>query len=308
MTQINPGQPMGLPPVPPSVSAVPPLPPLPPGNFSPDAYLGGGAGPTPGAPAAPGPSALPAPVFAPLTPELQALAAKFRSHFDMGTAAVELAKLPSAQAAAVAVAVFQDPLMDNDKALNLIATVLTKRVREPGMVEALRVLHRVQLVTSRYQYEAKLKAAIAMLHFGTPSDLADTLRLLSSNWIGTSEQKVLLIRAIASKPEALAHPATLDMLIAVMKEHDITIVRVAVAQALGRIKSPKARDAIGESPVLTYSMIDTQNLVPVLEALAQHPAPYTPLTVHHLRKIARDSSGQAKELATSLLKRTGEKV
>jgi hypothetical protein len=236
------------------------------------------------------------------------LVARLRDWKTMGNAALELERLPAAQAAALATAVFTDGSIQNDRAINLVASVVAKRIREPGMVDAMRVLNQTLRADSRAMFEAKLKAAIAMVHFGTPADLQGILRLLVSDTFGSDAQVGLLIDHLASKPALLQQPVTLDTLVASLNDRTSGAKKlVATVQALARIPHPKARDAIGENRVTSGAVFRDATLHSVLDALGAHRPPFTALTIHNLRQVVKDADAGSAERAKALLKKAGVK-
>ncbi|MEB3223769.1 MAG: hypothetical protein VKS61_16970 [Candidatus Sericytochromatia bacterium] len=299
-----PFQPLAAVPPPPPVP-VPALPPLPP--LGRDSYAGGTepaggtGGDLPNQPVMP-PSAYQAAVTH------SDLMARLQGWQTMGNAALEIERLPAAQAAALATALFTDLSFQNDRALNLVASVVAKRIREPGMVDAMRALNQVPRANSQAMYEAKLKAAITMVHFGTPADLPGILRLTLTDLYGSDAQQGLLIDHLASKPALLQNPATLDTLVAALRGRTSGERKlVATAQALARIPHPKARDAIGESPVASGAVYRNAPLHAVLDALGAHKPPFTELTIHNLRQVVKEADPGSADRAKALLKKAGVK-
>jgi phage-related protein len=223
----------------------------------------------------------------------------------MGSAAVELAALPTDQAVAVARAIFSEPQMENDRALNLVASVVAKRVREPGMLDAMRLLNENTSTSPRSLYQAKLKAAVALLHFGTPADHKGILRLALDPY-ARDEEKALLFNQIASRPDLLQNPATLDVLAAALRAQSVgQQTTISVSRALARIQHPKARDILGECPAASGAVYRDAPMHALLDALAAHKPPFTALTIQNLRQVVKKSDPGSVERAKALLKKAG---
>jgi hypothetical protein len=308
MTHINqpggqPFQPLAAVPPPPPlpVPALPPLPPLGPDSYARSSEALGGTGSAPIQPAM-------TPAAYQAATANADLIARLKDWRTMGNAALELERLPAPQAAAVATAMFTDFSVNNDRALNLVASVVAKRIREPGMLDAMRALNGVPRANSTFMFEAKLKAAIALIHFGTPADLPGVLRLALTDLYGSDTQKALLIDHLASKPALLQHPATLDTLVAGLRSQiagEATLI--ASARALARIQSPKARDALGENRATSGAVYRNAPLHALLDALAAHRPPFSELTIHNLRQVVKQGDPGSVERAKALLKKAGVK-
>ncbi|MEB3329787.1 MAG: hypothetical protein VKQ33_11195 [Candidatus Sericytochromatia bacterium] len=291
-----------LPPVPPPPPlAVPTLPPPPP--LARDGYVasleatGGTAAPVQ-------PQAAPA-----VTDQAAAVTAdvvnRLKDWQTMGNAAVELAQLPAVQAVAVARAIFSDPHISNDRAIALVASVVAKRVREPGMLDVMRMLNENPSTSPRTLYQAKLRAAVALLHFGTPADHKGILRLALDPY-ARDEEKALLFNQITSRADLLQNPATLDVLAAALRAMSVgQQTTIAVSRALARIQHPKARDILGECPAASGGVYRDAPMHALLDALAAHKPPFTPLTIHNLRQVVKKSDPGSVERAKALLKRAG---
>jgi hypothetical protein len=306
MTHIN--QPAGgipllspaVPPPPPiDVPALPPLPPLGRDSYTAEPTAGNGGMPTQ-------PAVTPAAYQASMTNS--DLIARLKDWRSMGDAAVELGRLPAPQAAAVATAIFTDLTVNDDRAINLVASVVAKRIREPGMLDAMRALNQVPRANSMFMVEAKLKAAIALIHFGTVSDLPGILRLALTDLYATDAQKALLINHLASKPALLQQQETLDTLVAGMRSQFAGAdTLIATARALARIPHPKARDAIGENRAASGAVYRNAPLHALLDALAAHKPPFSELTIHNLRQVVKSADPESVKRAEALLKKVGVK-
>lgn len=240
-------------------------------------------------------------------PEVAHIVERLKQDATMGGAAYELATLPTAQVVAVANAIFRDSSVQNERVYDLLSAVLAKRIKEPGVLDAMRVLLDKPEINSRFMYAAKARAATAMIHYGTPQDLPKVLKLLPVDYYAPAEMKKVLIDQIVSKPALLNNPVTTDVMIAVLMNASSPQAMIPAGHALSLIKSAKARDALGESPLLSDKSYGADRQIWVMDWLAQHPPPYSARTIDNLRKLTRSKDKQVIEKATELLKKAGVK-
>lgn len=240
-------------------------------------------------------------------PEVAHLVDRLKRSDTMGGAAYELATLPTAQVVAVANAIFRDGSIENERVYDLMSAVLAKRIREPGVLDSMRVLLDRPDINSRFMYAAKARAATALIHYGTPQDLPKILKLLPVDYYAPAEMKKVLIDQIVAKPELLNNPVTTDVMIAVLMNTGSPQAMIPAGHALSQIKSAKARDALGESPLLSDKVYGADRQLWVMDWLSHHPAPYSGRTIENLRRLAKSKDKKVVEKATELLKKAGQK-
>ena len=272
--------------------------------------LKGVAAPGVGGPQAPGaaPANQPGQALPPgvAPPEVAHIVERLRNWRDMGGAAVELAQLPPDQIVAVANAIATGPHIENERAYDLVSAILAKNVRAPGALDAMRNLIKVDNVGSEYLMKAKLRAAAALIHFGDQRDYPSILKLLPVKYYMSSNMQKILMDQIAAKPELLNYPATTPVLVAMMTATDSSISMVAAGNALSKVKSAQARDALGESPLLSTTTYGYDRIRWALDWLNQHPAPYSPRTIDNLKRLAAVKDKVVSEKAKALLKKAGQ--
>jgi hypothetical protein len=251
-----------------------------------------GPPPVPAAPATPG--AAPA---TPATPASTGLMARLLSPASAPGAVVELAKLPTPQLIAITDRLLKDFLPD-PKTLDLLTTVLSKRVREPGVAEQLQLVLRKPRTDAPGAYG---KAAIALSSLRNPAYVPDIMRAIATRNPALNPVKRALIDFLARSPEALAHPAMGAVLGAVLKANEAPALAASASHALAQVKTAAARDALADSPL--FHAIDAQSRLRALADLGAHPAPYPPTAQAHLQRLAADANPQVAAQAKALLQK-----
>lgn len=268
----------------------------------------------PGQPTMPGqaPAAMPgqppmATMPGQVPPHLTHLVERFKDFRELGDAAIELAQLPTADQVAVATAFFKEPLreLDYEKSYDLITNILAKKVQEPGVLDAMRTLLDKPGLRTEPGARAKMRAASALLHFGTPNDAPLVAKLLATKTFLPLAAEKLLIDQVAQKPDFLKHPSMLPAMIA-MVSSDYASTMLAAGNALAKIPNKLARDAIGESPMFKTDIVGAKKQKWMLDFLAAHPGPYSPLTIQYLQRIvAKTSDQELKKKAQELINKKG---
>lgn len=213
-------------------------------------------------------------------------------------AAVQLTKLPIDQVLAVSKQIF-DSRVVGPQAAELVATVLSKRMKEPGTIDMLRyLLH--QDVSSHAA--AAGKAALALLSTHNPAYTPDILRVLATMQVRLVGVKQVLIDQMAKDPRYLNYPATAAILGAVLHAQESDAVSASASHALGLIKSAQARDSLAANPL--FKSPDPKLRMRALWDLGNQPAPYPPAAIENLQRLAGGDHDKAvKAKAEELLKR-----
>lgn len=228
---------------------------------------------------------------------------RLRDPRTRAVAAYELAQLPTLQMVEIASGILGDPQMRDRETQNLVVAGLLKRVRDPLVVEALRVyLDAAGLAAAAGVHAANVKAAVALIHVGDVRDLARVLPLLPRDTTSDPALQRILIDQLRGQKELLNHPATVDMLIATLG-HGGAMLALSAARALGSARGSKARDALGESVWLSDPRVAPSEAVQVLGQLANHAGPYSARTLQNLRRLASHRDGALSSEAKKILGR-----
>lgn len=256
------------------------------------------------APMGPAPAAATVPGQAP--PHLQHIVEGFKDWFKQGDAAIEFARLSTADQIAVANAFINGPRDDNhfEKSYDMITAVLAKKVQEPGVIDVMRTMLNKDGVRTFIGAKAKLRAATALLHFGQPSDAPAMAKILVQHSFLPLDGRKILIDQIAQKPAFLNHPSMLPALVAQMHTETWEWT-LAAGNALAKIKNAQARDAIGESAMFKQDSAGPTKQLWMLEFLAAHPGPYSPLTIQYLQRMAKSTNKALKKKAEELINKKG---
>lgn len=253
----------------------------------------------PGGPVSPnrpltGPSAQAAP---PSRTDLNGLIARLADPKQAPAAAVELSRLPTDQVLYVASRMI-DYIEPSPEAMELLVTVLGKRHREPGVAELLQKVTRKDPAT---HFKAIGKAALILTANGNPAYTTDIFRFMLHRNSQLAPIKRAIIDTLARNPARLSHPAAGTTLAAVLHEQESPDLAASASHALGKIRTPQARDALAASPL--FSAADAKLRMRALWDLGNHPAPYPPKAVEALRRLAEDLDPQVKAKARELLSR-----
>ncbi len=261
-----------------------------------------------GVPQAPGaapagmPPGGPLPPAGPLPPELVGYLERLKQDGPVAAqAAVEIAQLPGPQMTAVVRAALDAKIniygMDN-----LLSTILTKRVKEPGALDLLRQIQKMNGYGA--SQEAKMRAAVALIYHGTPQDLPDILRVVigKDGGISTKARK-LLIDALSSRPDMLNNPVTTTTLIATMNDRNAWPANIAAAKALSATRSAQARDALGASPIINDTTYNESDRVFVINLIGKHPGPFPSYVIDTLKKAEKDKEEAVAKAAKAMLKK-----
>lgn len=212
---------------------------------------------------------------------------RMRRFPDLPTVCLELAQLPMNQLGPLLTTLAADMSFDDDRAFNLLTKAVAARVREPGAVDALRaVLNRPGELSSTDMSFAKSRAALATLHFGTPSDQAGYLRLLvdRTSRVGY-EQMQVLIKSLGARPDLLRERAATVALASILNRDLVGIEIVKAASAkLAETNTPLAWQALGEAKYWRESLAPEQYRF-FLSQLEKAPKPLSPGTIATLQKI-----------------------
>lgn len=251
-------------------------------------------GPPPAPAAAPGTPAVPG---TPATPEATNLMSRLLNPAAAPGAVVELAKLPTPQLIAITDRLLKDFLPD-PKTLDLLTTVLSKRVREPGVAAQLQLVLRKPRTDAPGAFG---KAAIALSSLRNAAFVPDIMRAIATRNPALNPVKRALIDFLSRDPQALTHPAMGAVLGAVLKANEAPALAASASQALAAVKTAAARDALADSPL--FRSIDAQLRARALTDLGAHPAPYPATAQAHLQRLAADPNPQVAAQAKALLQK-----
>lgn len=213
-------------------------------------------------------------------------------------AAVELARLPVADMLKVTEQVLNKDL--EPKCLDLVVTVLARRIKEPGVAAQLRQFMK-QDPSAKPGVSAK--AALALLSTRDPAYTPDIMRLLVVFNSRLNPVKRAIIDQMAKDPRYMAHPAAGPVFASVLKAQEDDNLSASASHALGLIKTKVARDALAKSPL--FRSTDAKLRMRALWDLGNHPAPYPPDAVANLRQLANDPDKTVAAKAKELLNKKG---
>lgn len=226
---------------------------------------------------------------------------RMRRAIDVSTVAVEIATQPTKVQAAILKALAADPSFTDDGAFDMLTKMLAPKAREPEALDALRaVLNRPGTYTTKMAI-AKSRAGIATLYFGTPADQAGYLRLLAEKdrFLQDSMRGKMIEILMKSRPDVLQTRAAIVTLGALANDR-YTAQASKAFEALASLKTPFARDVIGESQ-FWRNRHDTEYIIAALRQLKSIPGPYTPLTLENIRWVSQNMSTEAKAAAKAFL-------
>lgn len=246
---------------------------------------------------APAPGVPGAPPAAPATPEATNLMSRLLNPAAAPGAVVELAKLPTPQLIAITDRLLKDFLPD-PKTLDLLTTVLSKRVREPGVAAQLQLVLRKPRTDAPGAFG---KAAVALSSLRNPAYIPDIMRAIATRNPALNPVKRALIDFLSKSPQALAHPAMGAVLGAVLKANEAPALAASASMALAQVKTAAARDALADSPL--FRATDAQLRARALTDLGAHPAPYPATAQAHLQRLAADPNPQVAAQAKALLQK-----
>lgn len=233
-------------------------------------------------------------------PELQGLLERLkRSGNDSNDAAVEIARLPTPQLIALAKSGIASNLGSGID--TLLMTALCKRVPDAGTVDAVR--ETLKSHASSLSTDGLVRAELALIYHGDARDLPGILRTIVKGYGGfvTYETRAALIRGIMTRPEMLNNPVTTTALGAIMQDGGSWGAGMQAAEALAVIRSPAARDALGDAPMIRNSSFSTAKRVRVLQLLTQHPKPFNQYTIDAVRAATNDIDKEVAAAAKATL-------
>jgi hypothetical protein len=212
-------------------------------------------------------------------------------------AAVQLSKMPIDQVLAVSKAIMDKDLIDA-KTLDLVVSVLGRRLKEPGVTNLLQTFLRKDLSS---RATAAGKAALLLLSTKNPAFTPDIMRVLATYQVRLNPIKRAIVETMAKNPAYLNHPVTLPILASVLRAQEDFEMMSAASHALSLIKSGPARDALASSPL--FKNPDVKLRMRALWDLGAHPAPYPPAAIENLQRLAADVDPAVKAKAQELLKK-----
>lgn len=240
----------------------------------------------------------PAPGLAPMTPELNALAQKFLEGTQAPQASVQLASLPTNQLAAIANRLVSSSAMDMN--LKMVVAALQNRAADPLAQE---VLRKYAMLPMDHYHMSACQAALALS--GTlakqpsPQNLAAILTCLAHPFYEGSDIKRVICDQLGKNPQALAQPATIATLAAILNDKMADPMLVgAASHALAQAHTPQARAYLCHSPLLKASLHDYQ--LRGLWDLQTQPGPY-PEAQAELQELAKSVDQNVAKLAKALL-------
>lgn len=213
-------------------------------------------------------------------------------------AAVELARLPVADMLKVTEQVLYKDL--EPKCLDLVVTVLARRIKEPGVAAQLQQFMKKD---PSAKPTVSAKAALALLSTRDPAYTPDIMRLLVVFNSRLNPVKRAIVDQMAKDPRYLAHPAAGPVFASVLKAQEDDNLSASASHALGLIKTKAARDALAKSPL--FRSTDPKLRMRALWDLGNHPAPYPPDAVANLRNLANDADKTVAAKAKELLNKKG---
>jgi hypothetical protein len=252
------------------------------------------AAPTPAAPAAQSAGATPA-------PNMGQLIAQLNNPATAPAAAVAIAQMPTAQALPIirqALGYELDP-----KTADMLATILTKRAKEPGVAEGLRDV--MKLYPGRYT-KATGKAVLTLMSLKDPRYMPEITAYLKTMCTTIAPVKKALIDTIARDPKLLADPELTKGLAGVLLLRESDEAAAAASHALAQIKTKAARDALVDSPLFDAAKPELN--MRAMWDLGAHPAPYPEKAIEKLQWLAQSKDKTIANLAKDLLKKSGVKV
>lgn len=257
-------------------------------------------GTTPGAPAPNRPLTTPTTPTTPTPPapsssDLANLTAQLVTPGQEPMAVVKLAQLPTdPMLTVVNKAVTGFPL--SPKVMNLIVTMLAKRVAEPGVGSMLQTIIRQNRADMP---EATAKAAMALMSRKDPAYQGDIFRALLVRNPAMAPIKRAIIDTLVKNPDVLKHPAAAVVFGAVLNANESPELAASASHALGLIPNEKARAALAASPLLRSPV--PQLRYRALADLERQPLPYPQATMAQLQALARDPDPQVAQKAQQVL-------
>jgi hypothetical protein len=227
------------------------------------------------------------------------LTAKLMDPNQAPAAAVQLAQLPLAQILPITGRLLQDYNPD-PRTVDLLVTVLSKHIKEPGVADQLRAVLKKDPATNS---SAMARAVLDLMATRNPAYLPDVLGFLSIANPKLLQTKRVLVDALAKNPQALAVPMTTTALTTVLNTGESSDLGAAASHALGLTQSTQARNVLAASPLLNAA--DPQLRLRAIADLAAQPAPYPAAAIATLKQRAVDTNPQVQQAAQALLKRAG---
>lgn len=242
--------------------------------------------------------------------QIEDLARRLGDRTDGPSAALQVARLPSDQAAAVMRVALADPnttaFLWGDKAVNVVVRAMSAKLPEPGAIEIMRRVVAIPKAGNGLELdEARARAAAGLLQFGNPQqDIPGLMRLLvGEHALGQGYGKIL-IKAIASKPGFMDHQTVVRSMATLLNDTNIYDIRMAAAFALTRSKHPWAAEAVGTSVVLRDPAEPSHYKRFLLEYLRDNTRGPLPASVKAvLAEVAKHPDAQVADLAKALARR-----
>lgn len=286
-----------------------------PGNGVPS-FLGAPPAQTATQPAATQPVAAAHVAAAPAAPvgisqaQAQEMARRLADHFESPTAAVEIARLPSDQAAAVMRIAFANPNLTSslgrDQGVSLVAKAMAMRVPEPGAMEVMRgVLALPKAGNGGPMDEARSRAATALMHHGDPNkDIPGIMKLLIGQYPVSPDYAGALLKTLANRPAFVDHPTTVRTLAAMANDTMLFDVRLGAAFALSKSKLPWAKEALGTLSTLRDPAESSTRKFFILEYLKATEGKLSAQVKAVLEQLVKNSDKRVSDIAKELMRRT----
>lgn len=242
--------------------------------------------------------------------QAMALAKRLADHFESVNAAVEIAKLPTDQAAAVMRLALAEPTIvlssGRCDGINVVSKAMALRVPEPGAMEIMRgIIDLPRAGNGGSLDQARSRAAFALLHHGNPNqDLPSVMKLLIGQYSLSPDYRDLVLRSLANKPAWVSHEVALRSLGAMANDPMLFDLRLGACFALSKSQHPYAKDAIGTSLSLRDPNQPAERKRFVLEYLKATTGPLSAQVKAVLNELAKHSDPGVASLAKELLKRT----
>jgi hypothetical protein len=236
------------------------------------------------------------------TPEVEAFMARLREFSSSVQAESELPKMSTAQLLAVAQTAHGDGRI-RPQSLEAIIAALNQRIKEPGVMDFMRAV----VASDGYHVSgtAKARAAVALTCFGTKDDLPAIQKFLAARAGLMVLHKEVVLECLVKRRDFLEDPATVALLKALLYDRNTSTVGLVAMRILGALKTPKARDIIGEAPILTSGSYHAQERIEALKILAGFPKPYSEATLAKLKVVAGDGDPAIAKEAKALLGQGG---
>jgi hypothetical protein len=216
------------------------------------------------------------------------------SHFP--AAAVDLAKLPTADVLAAAKQLSDDGTVP-PQALELMVTVMSKRLKEPGVADAIaHVIDNKEPI--RYKGAIGM-AAMALAATHSPRYCQSLAKYLVLPIDIQAQIKRAVVDSVAATP-AMAHdPAFEVALVAVLNGDGSNSLKVAASHALSTLGTPRARAALSRSKLLDSG--DQQLVLRGLWDLQKLSGPLDAQARAKVQGLTDSSRKQIADLAKALL-------